>query len=153
VKFWDASAIIPLCVEEASSEVASRILKTDEDIVVWWVTRIECLSSLARRKREGTLANEEESKARVALQRLFGECSEIQPEEQVRYRAERLLAVHPLRSADALQLAAALIWAQDNPKGFEFICLDKNLREAADKEGFVVLPQQPTSLWPARDQR
>jgi len=140
VKFWDSSAIIPLCLKEKSSEVAGRILKTDEDMVVWWVTRIECLSALARRKREGVLANEAESKAKAVLQGLSGEWSEVQPTEQVRHRAERLLAVHPLRSADACQLAAALIWAQDNPQGLEFISLDENLREAADKEGFAVLP-------------
>jgi hypothetical protein len=29
--------------------------------------------------------------------------------------------VHPLRAADAFKLAAALIWAQEAPRGFDFI--------------------------------
>jgi hypothetical protein len=66
--------------------------------------------------------------------------SEVQPTEPVRLRAERLLTVHPLRAADALQLAAALLWGEDTPQGLDFVCLDQNLREAARKEGFAVLP-------------
>jgi hypothetical protein len=56
----------------------------------------------------------------------------------VRLRAERLLSIHPLRTTDALQLASALIWAQESPRGLDFVCLDQNLREAALKEGFSV---------------
>jgi hypothetical protein len=66
--------------------------------------------------------------------------SEVLPGELVRQRTERLLAVHPLRAADAFQLAAALIWAEEKPRGLEVVCLDQNLREAALKEGFEVLP-------------
>jgi hypothetical protein len=47
---------------------------------------------------------------------------------------------HPLRAADTLQLAAALIWAEETPQGLEIVCLDQNLREAALKEGFTLLP-------------
>jgi hypothetical protein len=64
----------------------------------------------------------------------------VQPTEVLRRRAERIIAVHPLRSADALQLAGALVWAQHFPQGLEVVCLDRNLREAASKEGFTVLP-------------
>lgn len=60
--------------------------------------------------------------------------------EAVRQRAKRLLMVHPLRAADALQLAAALVWAAESPQGLELVCLDRRLKEAALKEGFTVLP-------------
>jgi len=73
------------------------------------------------------------------LAALFRECSEILPSEPVRQRAQRLLRTHPLRAADALQLAAALVWAHESPAGLEFVCLDQNLREAASREGFKVL--------------
>jgi hypothetical protein len=48
--------------------------------------------------------------------------------------------VHALRAADAFQLASALIWAEESPVGSEIVCLDENLRQAAAKEGFTVLP-------------
>ena len=140
MKFWDSSAIIPLCLKEQMSETGKRLIKADEDVVVWWTTRVECFSALSRRRREGGLSADAELKAKVILSALSTEWSEVQPSEVVRQRAERLLPIHPLRSADAFQLAAALIWAQENPQGHEIVCLDQNLREAAHKEGFTVIP-------------
>lgn len=140
MKFWDSSAIIPLCLKEQMSKTVKRLIKADEDIAVWWVARVECLSALSRRRREGVLSTDAELKARAILSALSAEWSEVQPSELVRQRAERLLAIHSLRSADAFQLAAALIWAQENPQGLEIVCLDQTLREAAHKEGFTVLP-------------
>ncbi len=140
MKFWDSSAIIPLCLKEQMSETVKHLIKSEEDIVVWWATRVECLSALSRRRREGALSISAETKAKAILFTLSGEWSEIQPSELVRQRAERLLAIHPLRSADAFQLAAALIWAQESPQDLEMVCLDQNLREAAHKEGFTILP-------------
>jgi len=124
------------------SETVKRLIKSDEDIVVWWATRGECLSALSRRRREGVLDNNSELKAKAILSALSEEWSEVQPSEPVRHRAERLLAVHPLRAADAFQLAAALLWAQENPQGLEIVCLDQNLREAGHKEGFALLPEE-----------
>jgi len=140
MKFWDSSAIIPLCLKEKASEDVKGLMKDDEDIVVWWTTYIECLSALSRRQREGVLTSGDAAKARAVLSALAAAWSEVQPTETVRLRAERLLSIHPLRAADALQLAAALIWAQETPRGLEFVCLDQNLREAALKEGFSIQP-------------
>jgi hypothetical protein len=46
---------------------------------------------------------------------------------------------YPLRAADALQLAAALIWCNRHPRGKTFISGDERLLEAAEKEGFNVI--------------
>ena len=64
----------------------------------------------------------------------------IAPSNRVRERAGRLLATHPLRAADALQLAAALVWCDEAPQGETFVCLDERLSAAARREGFAVLP-------------
>ena len=140
MKFWDSSAIVPLCLKEASSASVGRLVQADEDIMVWWGTRLECLSALTRRRREGILPADAEQKAKTVLSTLGAVWSEVLPSDRVRKRAERLLGVHPLRAADALQLAAALIWAEEAPQGLEMVCLDQNLREAASREGFTVLP-------------
>ncbi len=140
MRFWDSSAIIPLCLKEKTSEAMRRLMKEDENIVVWWTTRIECLSALSRRQREGVLPLGDDAKAKAVLSALAAAWSEIQPTEAVRLRAERLLSIHPLRTADALQLASALIWAQEAPRGLGFVCLDQSLREGAFKEGFSILP-------------
>ena len=140
MKFWDSSAILPLCLKESATDTVGRLLKTDEDIVVWWATRVECLSAISRRRREGILSINAELKAKKVLSALSAEWSEVQPSDLVRQRAERLLMVHPLRAGDSLQLAAALIWAGEMPQGLQLVCLDQNLREAAFKEGFTAIP-------------
>jgi predicted nucleic acid-binding protein len=140
MRFWDSSAIIPLCLKETTSEAIKGLMKGDEDVVVWWTTQVECVSALSRRRREEVLSPGDEAKARTVLSAIGTAWSEVQPTETVRLRAERLLSIHPLRAADALQLAAALIWAQETPRGLEFVCLDQNLREAALKEGFSIQP-------------
>ena len=84
MRFWDSSAIISLCLKEKTSEAMKHLLKDDEDIVVWWITRIECLSALSRRQREGVLPLGDEAKARAVLSVLSATWSEIQPTEAVR---------------------------------------------------------------------
>jgi hypothetical protein len=66
---------------------------------------------------------------------------EVEPAAALRERAVRLLSSHNLRAADALQLAAALVWAEERPAGRVFVCLDARLREAARLDGFTVLPE------------
>ena len=65
---------------------------------------------------------------------------EIEPGEEVREAAKRLLRVHDLRAADSLHLAAAFVAAESRPASLEFACLDERLRLAAGREGFAVVP-------------
>lgn len=144
MRFWDSSAIVPLCLREPNSDRLRSLAEADEDIVTWWGSRVECVSALSRRRREGVLGPNAEQKARALLSALSAVWSEVQPTEAVRLRAERLLMVHPLRAADASQLAAALVWASESPQGLELVCLDERLKEAASKEGFTVFCVETT---------
>jgi len=49
------------------------------------------------------------------------------------------LGSHPLRAADALQLAAALTARDKSPELVQVVCSDGRLSEAAGNEGFAVL--------------
>jgi predicted nucleic acid-binding protein len=53
-------------------------------------------------------------------------------------RALRLLQVHPLRAADALHLASALVATQEDPSKLPIMSFDERLTRAARKEGFMV---------------
>ena len=141
MKFWDASAVVPLCLTQPESMVVRGLVVADPALVVWWATRTECLSALLRGQRDGRVSPPLVARARAVLIRLGGEWSEVQPSEVVRVRAERLLGVHALRAADAFQLAAALLWCRGETAGNEFISFDQRLREAARREGFVVRPE------------
>ena len=140
MKFWDASAILPLCVTEVHTLTLRKLTEEDSALVAWWGTPLECYSAMARLRRDGFLSSAGEEEARRVLSLLAGEWTEIAPSHDVREEAGRLLYFHPLRAADALQLAAALLWARKNPRGEGFICLDSRLREAARREGFTLLP-------------
>jgi uncharacterized protein len=138
MRFWDSSAITPLLVVEADSAQRERQLADDADMLVWFGTLTEVESSLARRKRAGELPAESELRARRHLDQLSAHWTEVTPTTEVRARAIRLLRVHPLRAADAFQLAAALIFCREQPQHLPFLTADQRLRTAADLEGFSV---------------
>ena len=85
----------------------------------------------------------DERAARRVLHLLSDTWMEMQPNDALRNMAERLLAVHPLRTADALQLSAALSWCRQVPAGQELVAFDQRLRDASFREGFTVLPETP----------
>ena len=140
MKFWDASAIVALCIDEPRTEIVREIVKKDASIVVWWGSVIECCSAFARLRRDGLLIDEEEEQVRDVIDALSAVWTEMEPAEDIRDIAIRLLRNHPLRAADSLQLAAAIVWANSRPKGHHFVCFDSRLREPARKEGFSLLP-------------
>jgi predicted nucleic acid-binding protein len=140
MKFWDSSAIVPLVVNEENSDYCLDTLKDDPMVLIWCLSRVEVMSALCRRLREGLMDNDEFQKAKERLRTLIGKASEVSAVEKVRSRALRLLEVHPLRAADACQLAAALIGVQEDPERLAILCFDRRLKSAAGKEGFIVNP-------------
>ena len=137
--FWDTSGIVPLCSAQAQSAPARQHVRIHSRQVVWWATAVEALSAFHRMSREGQLTREELRQVLVRLEYLRTRWSEIQPTEEARQSAERLLAVHRLRAADAFQLAAALVWCAHRTRGRVLICGDINLADAAENEGFTVI--------------
>lgn len=140
MRFWDASAVVPLLVPESRSADCVRLLDADRVVIVWALTPVEVLSALHRKLRDEEVRGVDVERARRRLDSLRGAWSEVNDLELVRRRAERLLATHPLRAADALQLAAALVVCDEDPRRMPFVSLDENLNGAARREGFELLP-------------
>lgn len=109
-------------------------------MVVWWGTPVEARSAFARLAREGRLTSGERATAARLLSQLRGSWDEIQPSEKVRSLAEGLPDDYGIRAADALQLAAALVWCRERPRGRPFVCFDERLVKAAAVAGFTVRP-------------
>ncbi len=137
--FWDTSAVVPLCCFQPQSAQARRAARTYSRQVVWWGTIVEAVSSLNRLTRDGALNSKDSSQAFARLDYLRGRWNEVQPSEELRNRAERLLRIHRLRAADALQLAAALVWCGNHTQGRALIGADGSLSDAAHAEGFTVI--------------
>ena len=115
------------------------LLQADPVMLVWWATEVECASALFRLERDDALTARATAGAQARLDELARAWHELQPVESIRRLARRLLRTHPLRAADSLQLAAALIAAEGDPASMEIVSLDGRLVEAAEREGLVVV--------------
>ena len=139
MSFWDASALVPLFLRQGSSSAARTFYRKHPDVVVWWGTAVECESAIARLERAGELTPIETASARARLAEAEAGWTEVEPTEAVRSTARRLLRVHDLRAGDALQLAAALVFADGEPRSLSVVCLDARLSTAARREGFPIV--------------
>ena len=139
MKFWDASAIVPLLVAEESTRRLQALAAKDSAMLVWWGTPVECISALARLERDDALNARAMTLTLQRLRQLAAGWHEVDPSDEIRETAARFLRVHPLRAGDALQLAAAFAAAERRPASLEIVTLDDRLANAARKEGFAVL--------------
>jgi uncharacterized protein len=133
--FWDASALMPLCLERQSVPIVDRLFQ-ETFIVVWWATAVEIRSALARLARMQQASTDELAEACRLLHDLRHDWLEIAPSDSVRSMAEDLPDRFGIRAGDALQLAAAYAWTMQRPAGRPFICGDKRLLDAAEQLGF-----------------
>ena len=138
--FWDSSALVLLILPEARSAALTRAFNDDRHPVIWWATPVECHSALVRISRDKRLSRDDAHRAAERLRGLRSRANEIAPSDDIRVRAIHLLTAHGLRSADALQLAAALAWCEGQPSGETLVSADERLRKAARHEGFDLLP-------------
>jgi predicted nucleic acid-binding protein len=139
VKFWDTSALVPLLVDEPATAAVQQAYREDPVVLVAWTTAVECASAIARAEHDDVVDGAAATAAFARLDDLMRVWREVEPSADLREAARRLLRVHPLRAADAVQLAAATLAAQHKPASLVFVTLDTRLATAARKEGFVVL--------------
>lgn len=136
MRFWDASAVGPLVVDGTGSTACRRLLRSDPRMTVWALTATEVLSALCRLRRVAALDDAGLARAEERLSRLGLRWDEVEDLAAVREEAARILRTHALRTADALQLAAAVVAVDHRPRGRAFVCLDQALAAAAAREGF-----------------
>jgi predicted nucleic acid-binding protein len=141
LRFWDTSAIVPLLVEEPHTP---RMLVLASDPVaraLWWGTPVEVRAALCPRERAREITGQLVHESLHAFRAFAQAAREVSTTLGLRNRAERLVRVHPLRAADSLQLAAALMVADSDLSSVEFVCLDERLRQTATREGLRLLPE------------
>lgn len=130
---------MPLLVSERRSRDVRALYAEDTAVVVWWATEIECVSAVSRLERDGELTQRAVETALGRLDSLVADWQEISPSELVRRTARRLLRLHPLRTADAFQLAAANVASENDPSSLAIVTVDNRLAAAARREGFAVI--------------
>ena len=130
---------MPALGAQPDPEGRTALLGQDRDVTTWWASKVECSAALFRLRREEIVDERELTQLLRKLESFLEACVEIEAAEEVRRRAIRLMRSHPLRAADALQLAAALVACREEPASLSFVSGDRRLRTAAEKEGFTVL--------------
>ena len=138
--FWDSSALVPLCVKQTTSQSFRQLWRESSRITVWSGATVEIRSALARLHRNNELDATGLQLSIKRLEAMRRQWREIVTGEKLRLIAEDLPDTYSLRALDSFQLAAALIWCKEKPKGRLFICDDVRLIEAAQKVGFTVKP-------------
>jgi predicted nucleic acid-binding protein len=137
--FWDASALVPLCVQQGVTFSVDSLYK-EYRAVVWWATPVEIASALARLARTREINSSELAGARQVAKALAEEWSVVQPSDPLRSNAAQLVERYDLKAADAMQLAAALDWCENSPRNEVFLTTDQKLRQAALLSGFDAKP-------------
>lgn len=138
MRFWDSSALVPLIVDEPQSTAMRQLLNDDPHVLVWQLTEVEVLSALARHHRADPAFALDEAEER--LTELSASWVSEEDAATVARAAKRLLRIHQLRAADALQLGAAIVIAGPRRTALPFVTLDRRLASAAAAEGFATLP-------------
>jgi predicted nucleic acid-binding protein len=136
--FWDTSALLPLLCHDSLSARSRELLRKHSTIVVWWGTSVEANAAFSRLQKDGRMTAIGVQNALSFLAELRMRWREILPVDRVRGIAEECCHRYAIRSADAFQLAAALVWSNERPQGRNFICFDHQLLEAARAAGFAV---------------
>lgn len=138
--FCDSSAIVSVLLEQPGWEILVEEIDRTDRILVWWGTSTECVSAIARLRRDNELDDTTLRHVIARFDAIEASWLDVPPTGALRDLAKKLLFSHPLRAADALQLAAAMVVSEGVHADLPFVCLDQRLCAAARKEGFPILP-------------
>jgi len=137
VRYYDTSALVKQYLQEAGSKLVLELLKSGEKVYTASLTYAETHAAFSRRTREGRLTRETTKRLALRFDKDWESYDVVVLSENVFRLARQMLYRHPLRSADAIHLASALLLARTSPRSsWSFVCADGRLCDAAKSEGF-----------------
>jgi predicted nucleic acid-binding protein len=117
------------------------------DFVVSTLARVEVPAALWRKHRIGELSAQDADILSAAFELdLFGDADHeprlvaVSVVGDVLEQAAHLVAAEPLRAYDGVQLATAVVAREADPDLATFACFDHDLRDAAARHGFALIP-------------
>lgn len=135
ILYCDTSALIKRYIEEDGTDLVDALWEKSNGIATSAVAFAEALSAFNRRYREGFLSIKEYNAAVEKFKGDYGFLILVPIDNVLNHTIETIIKRHPLRGFDAIHLASALIFARLEDNGLQFACFDKNLNDAARKEG------------------
>ena len=140
IVFFDTSALIKRYLAEAGSDIVVELWSNATLCVVSQLLYAEMIATFARKRREepGDAAAIDERQQ--AFRTDFQTLTRIGLEDDVHRLVDLLLDRHPLRGADTVHLASAMLVRDVLNEQVTFACADIKLVTAARAEGLLVIP-------------
>jgi len=138
IAYLDTNALVKLYVKETGSPAVRAACDRSEALATSRLSYVEAYAAAARRVREGGLSRKARARFAENLERDWQDYAIVEVSEVVCRLAVELAGRHPLRAADALQLASALFLRESARQSVLFLCFDERLVAAAQEEGLAV---------------
>lgn len=97
-------------------------------------------AAFARRRRELPASADALDQARQTFRNDWTGIHRIPVDDEINRRVDELLARHPLRGADVIHLASAVLLRDLSQDAVTFACADVALVKAARAEGLIAAP-------------
>jgi len=140
IVFLDTSAMIKRYIAETSSDAVSTLWGQASLIAASQLLYAEMNATFARKRREEPKNADAIAKMQEAFRSDFKTMTRIAIDDDVHQRVDDILARHPLRGADAVHLASAMLVHQVLQEQVTFACADIALLNAARAEGLTIAP-------------
>lgn len=136
--YLDTSALLKLCVTEPGTDLVAAVWDGADLVVTSRLADAEVRAVLASGRRAGALDDDAARTATAAWRRLSPGLRLVEDRGHGLDEAARLVERHPLRAADAVHLASALVLRSPD---LLVLAWDEHLAVAARAEGLTVLPR------------
>jgi predicted nucleic acid-binding protein len=133
ITYFDTSSLLKFVIKEIGSEENLNIWNLSDEKVCSQLTRTEMHSALMRKVREGSVSASAMRARLNAMDKLFADVVLVDITSEVIDASCELVKELPLKSADAIHLATALMVRADL-----FSSSDKRLCAAASESGIAV---------------
>jgi predicted nucleic acid-binding protein len=135
IAYLDASVVLRLVLGEPNRLAEWRRI---ESAVASALTEVECLRTLDRLSRLGSLSQDEVAERRTAVYRLLEAVEVVDVDRPVLRRASAPFST-PLGTLDAIHLSTALAWRDARDAELVMASHDKTLATAARALGLPVI--------------
>ena len=133
ITYFDTSSLLKFIIKEIGSEENLDIWNFSDEKVCSQLTRTEMHSAIMRKVREGSISASVMRARLNAMNKLFADVVLVDITSEVIDASCELVKELPLKSADAIHLATALMVRADL-----FSSSDKRLCAAASESGIAV---------------
>jgi predicted nucleic acid-binding protein len=138
ILYLDTSALLKLYARERGTAAVRAAVTRASVVATCRLTHVEARGALARKLREGELSPAEHQYLTSSLDGDWARLLVVEISEHLCREAVALVERHPLRAADALQLAAACTISRRVTEETVFLSFDDRLNSAAQADGLSV---------------